>query len=114
MVTFAETASGGVGVGGLAVLTTTRVVGPTKFKERNAAFIKKDAEQKGKISIIYIKKVICHQVYKACPQDFPGVQFITIYIDTYNAVYFEEELATNQEALDLAIAYWEAQLIPAS
>lgn len=114
MTTFDEFASGGIGVGGIANVTTTRVGPTTKFDEREAAFIKAEAENKGKISVVYIKKVICHQVYTACPQDFPGVQFIIIYVDTFNAVFFEDELVTEAEATDLAVAFWEAQLIPTS
>ena len=113
MATFDEFASGGVGVGGISNVTTTRVGPSTKFDVRGPAYIRANAER-GKLSIIYIKKIICHQVYTACPLDFPGVQFITIYTDTLNAVFFEAELVTEAEAKALAIEFWEDQLIPAS
>jgi len=102
MAIFTETLSGGVEIGGISPVTTTRVLF-VRFKEGNVVFLKSDA-QKGKLTKIAIKKVVCH--------DEKGEPFFTIYVDTRNACFFEDELITNSEAIDLATEFFENQLIP--
>ena len=100
MATYIIVPDGGVAVGGCVeawhVLTFTY-----EFAENDAAFYKRKAEN-GILKEVVIKEV-------QIGQDQYNKDFI-VYKDTWNAIWNENELIPEQEAINTAISYYETQI----
>jgi hypothetical protein len=80
---------------------------PTAFDVGDKAWLKYKA-QKGKLVSVVIKKIVVH------PFLYEGRGNCTaIYFDTLNAAYNEDDLITNAEAVAIAVAFLERELLQA-
>jgi hypothetical protein len=75
-----------------------------KFKVRDVCFLKFKAV-KGKLEKIVIKEV------RVVSNDYIYGTVRFMYIDTFNAIYGEEDLVTEKEAIILAKQYYEYQIL---
>lgn len=91
------TATGGFNLEGASAFCYSQQIN-LKFGIGDIAFIKARA-QKGKLEKICIKRVFV-KTY----QDVP------LYKDTFNAVYFEPELVSHEEAISLALIFYNREL----
>lgn len=73
-----------------------------KFGEGSVVYLKHKA-LKGVLEQVAIKKVILVQNRKTF------MKMVFLYQDTLNGIYNEDELLTQQDAIDLAVAYHETQ-----
>lgn len=74
-----------------------------KFLEGTKAFVKKKARL-GVVEYIVIKKT--RRIMPANPSCY-GIQPEIMYTDTFNRIWCEEELISQESAIDLAKLYWE-------
>ena len=73
------------------------------FAIGSVVFNKDKALKQGKLESVAIKKVEI-----AYPNStYSGTKVLFKYTDTYNSIWFEDELVWQAEAVDLATAYWE-------
>ena len=98
MATYTETITGGVEISGCAVIIFGFCV-PVAFAEGDSGFVKADAENKGRLTRIVVKRVIVD----------PDRVVETKVVDTFNTLWFESELVNHSTAIDLARAYHEAK-----
>lgn len=91
---------GVIEIGGCALLEITKQF-VVKFGIGSKAY-RIDKARKGILEVVVIKKI---NRVKTSYGDY-----IINYVDTFNAVWFESDLAYQSEAVALAIAYWNKVL----
>jgi hypothetical protein len=89
---------GGFSLGGCAILRKTAFYN-TLFDAGSLVYVCKSASKKGILEAVFIKKVKL--------VDDQGV-IIPLYIDTFNWLHNENDLCTQDEAVNLAIIYQES------
>lgn len=100
---YSQEASGGIKVVGCAGLSATRNY-LTPFTPRQRAWIRRKARQ-GVVESVVIKKV-----NTLSPDDMMsnwGSEPDATYTDTFNRVWLEDELTSQENAVDLARIWWE-------
>lgn len=95
--TYAST--GGLSFSGCVDFEITQYIA-ANFKERDVAYEARLAK-KGTLDRLVIKKII--------PVLNAYGRYQINYLDTFNAVYLEEELVDHETAIELATAYFELQ-----
>ena len=98
MATYTETASGGIEATGC----TTLILGfsiAVDFAVGDVGFVEDDARRRGKLTPVVIKRVVAD----------PNRYITTKVVDTFNGIWFEDELVNHSTAIALATAYAEAQ-----
>jgi hypothetical protein len=74
-----------------------------KFIEGSRAFVRKKAIL-GTLESIVIKKV--RRLMPKSPSRY-GIQAQIMYTDTFNRIWDEDELISHEDAVDLAMIYWQ-------
>jgi hypothetical protein len=95
-------AKGTIKIVGCAKITTEKNY-IVKFLEGSRAFVRKKARL-GKLESIVIKRV--RRVPLGSPSRY-GIQPEIMYTDTFNRVWEESELISQEDAVDLAMIYWQ-------
>jgi len=101
MATYIIVPDGGADVDGCAEAYHVKTF-DYEFGENDYAFVKRKAEGG------YLEEVVIEEVQVG--QDQYGHDFIT-YKDTWHSIWNENELVAEQDAIDVAIDYWETQIV---
>ncbi len=100
---FSYIGSGSLIFNGCAVVTfTVNLI--SKFQNNITLYIIAEAELEGELRPVHIKKILFNDISN------PAYSYVTLYVDTFNRIWAENELCIKNDAIDIAVVYEERQL----